>query len=440
MRHFDMRSTVTDAYARSLIDHHPLEVARVLEGLDLDQALAELLELPARSRPLVVENFSEPFAARLLGRAEAGDRREWLREMPSEVAVDILAHVSNADAERFLAELPTLHREEVEELRGYPEDTAGSAMSPEVTALRADATVADALTRLRRLARVGDGVSYVYVVDEEEELVGVLLMRDLVLALPRTPLREVMIGDVARVYVDDPLERVADVLAERNLLAVPVVDDGERLRGVVSGSALASELVEEGFEDAQKMFGAGADEHASSPAGFAIRKRLPWLQINLATAFLAAAVVGAFESVIAELTVLAAFLPVVAGQGGNAGAQALAVMLRALALGEIRHAASRVVLKEAVVGLVNGVATGAVAGAIAWLATGLPGLGAVVFVAMIGNLAVAGAAGAAIPLLLDRAGQDPAQSSNILLTTVTDIVGFASFLGLAVLARGWLLP
>ncbi|MDZ7704962.1 MAG: magnesium transporter [Trueperaceae bacterium] len=230
------------------------------------------------------------------------------------------------------------------------------------------------------------------------------------------------------------------MLRERQLLAVPVVDDSERVQGVVLATQLVSELQEEGFEDAQKMFGAGSDEHASSTPFFAIRKRLPWLNVNLVTAFLAAATVGAFEGVIAQITILAAFLPVVAGQGGNAGAQALAVMLRSLAFEEVDIGKPRRVLsKEAFVGLVNGLQTGLVAGVAAALFSGNVALGLVIFAAMTVNLVVAGVAGAAIPLVMERLGQDPAQSSNIILTTITDVFGFASFLGLAVLARDYLI-
>ena len=249
-----------------------------------------------------------------------------------------------------------------------------------------------------------------------------------------------MVPDVLRVYADDPLDEVRDALLERNLLSVPVVDDREHLRGVILATQLVSELQEEGFEDAQKMFGAGSDEHASSSAGFSIRKRLPWMQVNLLTAFLAAAVVGAFDGIIAQLTILAAFLPVVAGQGGNAGAQAQAVMLRSLALEDVDIGRSRkVLLKEGIVGAVNGAATGVVAGLAASLFSGNVALGVVVASAMTVNLLVAGVAGAGIPIIMERLGQDPAQSSNIILTTVTDVLGFASFLGFAVLARPWLL-
>ena len=431
---------IQDDLARALVETHPLEAARILERLEPHEVIEELSRFEGELRAPVLEWFSPDFAARVLQELPPEEAAQLVRELPFEDTNDIFEYLPERERQALLERLPSAHVEELEELADYEEDTAGSIMSPDYVALREGATVADALTRLRRLALVGREVNYVYVIDEVRALKGVLLMRDLVLNLPRTPLSRVMVGNVLRVYADDPLDEVRDVLLERNLLSVPVVDEREHLRGVILATQLVSELQEEGFEDAQKMFGAGSDEHASSSAGFSIRKRLPWMQVNLLTAFLAAAVVGAFDGIIAQITILAAFLPVVAGQGGNAGAQAQAVMLRSLALEDVDIGRSRkVLLKEAVVGAVNGAATGVVAGLAAWLFSGNVALGVVVASAMTVNLLVAGVAGAGIPIIMERLGQDPAQSSNIILTTVTDVLGFASFLGFAVLARPWLL-
>jgi magnesium transporter len=431
---------ITDDLARALVETHPLEAARILERLEPHEVTEELARFEAELRAPVLEWFSPEFAARVLHELSPEEAAQLVRELPSEDSNDILEYLPESDRQAVLERLPSAHAEELELLAEYEDDTAGSIMSPEFVALRSGATVADALTRLRRLALVGREVNYVYVVDEDRVLQGVLLMRDLVLNLPRTPLAQVMVTDVLRVYAEDPLDEVRDALLERNLFSVPVVDERERLRGVILATQLVSELQEEGFEDAQKMFGAGSDEHASSSAAFSIRKRLPWMQVNLATAFLAAAVVGAFEGVIAQITILAAFLPVVAGQGGNAGAQAQAVMLRSLALNDVDIGRSRkVLLKEGLVGIVNGAATGVVAGIAAALFSDNVALGVVIAAAMTVNLLIAGVAGAGIPIIMERLGQDPAQSSNIILTTVTDVLGFASFLGFAVLARPWLL-
>jgi magnesium transporter len=426
--------------ARELTESHPLETARVLERLGPEACWAFLAELPTEQRAAIAEGFTPAYGARVLQQADPEALTAILRDLPSEVTADMLEYLAPEQRESWLEALPQSHAREIAELSDYPEGSAGSVMSPEFVALREEATVADALTRLRRLALVGRGVNYVYVTGEDGTLAGVLVMRDLALAPATRRLRDIMVRNVFRVYTTDDLDAVADLLLEKGLLAAPVVDDGERLRGVIFATQLVSELQEEGFEDAQKMFGAGSDEHASSSAGFAIKKRLPWMSVNLGTAFLAAAVVGAFEGVIAQLTILAAFLPVVAGQGGNAGAQSLAVMLRSLALGEVdARAPRRVLAKEALVGFVNGLGTGVVAGLIAAVVSGNWALGAVIALAMTGNLVVAGVAGAAIPVVMERLGQDPAQSSNIILTTITDVVGFASFLGLALLARPWLL-
>ena len=431
---------ITDDLARALVETHPLEAARILERLEPHEVTRELDRFEPDLRAPVLEWFSPDFAARVLQELSSEEAARLVRELPSDDTQDILEYLPDNNRQALLRLLPSSRAEELEELGEYEEDTAGSLMSLEFVALREGAVVADALTRLRRLALVGRDVNYVYVVDEARILKGVLLMRDLVLNLPLTPLKQLMVGDVLRVYADDPLDEVRDVLLERNLLSVPVVDDDERLRGVILATQLVSELQEEGFEDAQKMFGAGSDEHASSSAGFSIRKRLPWMQVNLLTAFLAAAVVGAFDSMIAQVTILAAFLPVVAGQGGNAGAQAQAVMLRSLALEDVDIGRSRkILLKEGLVGMVNGAATGVVAGIAAAYFTDNVALGVVIAAAMTVNLLVAGVAGAGIPIIMERLGQDPAQGSNIILTTVTDVLGFASFLGFAVLARPWLL-
>ncbi|MEZ4605250.1 MAG: magnesium transporter [Deinococcales bacterium] len=430
---------LTSELARTLIEEHPIDTSRVLERLSPLEAWAALVLIDAEYRFEIVENFSPEFAARVLALAGTDQATPIIRELPSEIATDILQHLSDDFQRSVLEELPNLHSDEIEALSEYAEDTAGSLMSPEYVGLRDNASVKDAYTRLRRLAMVGRSVNYVYVVDDDDVLKGVLIMRDLVLAAPQTLLKDIMITNIIKAYVDDDIDSVADKLLEEKLLALPVVDDKDRLKGVIAATQLVKDLQEEGFEDVQKMFGAGSDEHASSGIAYTIRQRLPWLQVNLVTAFAAGAVVSLFDSVIAQFTILAAFLPVVAGQGGNAGAQALAVMLRAIALDEVDvRKPKRVLVKEALVGLFNGLIVGLSAGLVAALVGKSIALGLVVTLSMMANLVIAGVSGAAIPLIMERLGQDPAQSSNIILTTVTDIVGFAAFLGLAMLARPWL--
>ena len=426
--------------ARTLIEEHPIDTARVLARLSPTEAWAALVLIAEPFRVEIVESLPAEFAAKVLKIAGLEPSLQLVREMHSEITTDILEYLPEGFNAEILAQLPNLHSEELEHLAQYDEDTAGSVMSPEFVALRAKATVADALTRLRRLGIVGKAVNYVYVIDDEENLQGVLVMRDLVLAPLNTLLEEVMLKDLVKVYTNDELDYVADKLIEEKLLALPVVDNSEKLRGVIDATDLVRDLQEEGFEDAQKMFGAGSDEHADSSPLYTISRRLPWLQLNLITAFLAAIVVGVFDDIIGQMTILAAFLPVIAGQGGNAGAQALAVMLRALALEEVDpRKPRRVLFKESLVGLINGLAIGITAGVIAAIFTNNFTLGLIIFLAMVVNFIVAGISGATIPMVMQRLGQDPAQSSNIILTTITDVIGFAAFLGFAFLAKPWLI-
>ncbi len=233
---------------------------------------------------------------------------------------------------------------------------------------------------------------------------------------------------------------MAQQLTAKHYLAAPVIDAERKLIGVVQSDRLAGDVKDEATEDILKMVGASRDEKTGSSILLSMKQRLPWLQINLITAFLAASVVGLFEDVIARITVLAVFLPVVAGQGGNAGAQSLAVVMRGLVLREVRAGMMlKVIRKEVLLGALNGVITGIITAVIAWLWHGNPYLGLVIGLAMIVNLMAAGLAGAAIPLTMKSLGFDPAQSSSIILTTVTDIVGFFSFLGFATLFQAYLM-
>jgi magnesium transporter len=229
-------------------------------------------------------------------------------------------------------------------------------------------------------------------------------------------------------------DEMVELLTQHVLSSLPVVDDEGHLVGVVRYEQLVTAAQENASVDLQTMFGASRDEKALSKPLFAVKKRLPWLQINLLTAFLAAAVVGLFEETIATYTALAILLPVVAGQSGNTGAQALAVVIRGLALREISSAHwRRVVLKETMVAALNGVAVALSTALAVYIWSRSFGLTLVIGIAMVMSMAIAGTAGAGIPLLLNKLGQDPAQSSSIILTTVTDVAGFFSFLGIATL-------
>jgi magnesium transporter len=273
-----------------------------------------------------------------------------------------------------------------------------------------------------------------FIVDSERRLTGTVDIHDLMIAEPTDLLKEIARAPSAAVSPFDDREEVAERLRDFNADVLPVIDIHGRLIGAIRHEALLKTLEEAASVDIQMMVGAGREERALSEPQFAVRKRLPWLQINLATAFLAAAVVGIFESTIAQFTALAVLLPVVAGQSGNAGAQALAVTMRGLALREIstRHW-FRVLFKEMRVGIINGLAIAATSGIGVFVWSRNFGLALVISIAMVLSMVTAGIAGALIPIALTRLGSDPAQSSTIVLTTVTDVAGFMSFLGIATL-------
>ena len=275
--------------------------------------------------------------------------------------------------------------------------------------------------------------------DEEGHLKATVSLQDLAVSPPKDRLSRIMKPAMAFVHALSPREEIVELLTQYRLSTLPVVDLDHRLLGVLRYAALVTAAAEEATADIQTMVGASKEERALSKISFAVRKRLPWLEINLATAFLAAAVVGLFEETIARYTALAVLLPVVAGQSGNTGAQALAVVMRGLALREVRlRHGMRLLMKELSVGFLNGVVVAATTSFFVYLWSRSVGLALVIGLSMVASMAIAGLAGAAIPVLLTYLKQDPAQSSSIILTTVTDVAGFFSFLGIATLLSGML--
>ena len=303
-------------------------------------------------------------------------------------------------------------------------------MNPNVFALSEDMTAGESITALQQ-ARDVEMVFYLYVVDGRRHLVGVVSLRRLLLVPPETPLKRIMTTDLISVRADMDQEEVARQVASYNILAIPVVDEENKLVGVITVDDVIDVIKDEATEDVYRLAGVASDDRVFTRASDSLRRRLPWLIVNLATAFMAASVVAIFEPTISKVTALAVFMPIVAGMGGNAATQTLAVIVRGIALGELTWGNSRTALfKEIVVGLGNGVATGLVAAAVVWITRGQPILGMILGMAMIINMFVAAAAGTLIPLALRALKVDPALASSVFITTLTDVFGFLSFLGL----------
>jgi magnesium transporter len=394
------------------------EVARLLEKQSVVDAAEVVGHLTADMAAQAIERLTDESAASILTRIE-----------PTRAA-SLLARIDEDSKNRILNSLaPSLSRE-LEELLAYPGDSAGNLMDARVTTFRSDMTVENVLRRLREYPR--RNLQEVFVVDEGGRLLGAVAVQALAVSRPKIRLDEILAPVRAFVEPMAPREDVVEILTEHRLTTLPVVDHEQRLLGVIRQDALVAATAEEASVDIQTMVGASKEERALSTPSFAMRKRLPWLEINLGTAFLAASVVGIFEETIARYTALAVLLPVVAGQSGNTGAQALAVVMRGLALREVRvrHWA-RLLRKEVTVGFLNGVAVALTTSFFVYLWSRSPGLALVIGISMVASMAIAGLAGAGIPLLLTVLRQDPAQSSSIILTTVTDVAGFFSFLGIA---------
>jgi magnesium transporter len=423
---------------RFLLDF-PGEAARELEAMPAEDAAALLASHAPRAAVRAWEALAPDVAREVLERLPPELARHVLTESEPASSVAVLSQLEPAERETMLVRVDKEVARELRELAAYPENSAGRLMDARVGPLRAGMTVADAIERLRAIRR--RGLRELFVVDDEGRLAGRIEMQDLALADRGRPLSEIQRGIVAAVRDLDPREEVVDVLQREPISVLPVVNHAGRFIGVIRQSELMSAVEEETSVDIQTMVGASPDERALSRPWFAVKKRLPWLQINLLTAFLAAAVVGLFESTIAKFTALAVLLPVVAGQSGNAGAQALAVTMRGLLLREIslRHWPG-VLWKEAATGMVNGLAVAATTALGVYYWSRSIGLVYVITMAMVISMVVAGIAGALVPILLRRFGQDPATASSIILTTVTDVVGFFSFLGIATLFAAMLTP
>jgi magnesium transporter len=411
----------------------PHEAARELEALPARAASELLSVLPARAVVRAWQALTRDNARAVLERLPAPLRVHVLTEAEPAVSAAVLAQLTPRRRGAMLARLDPQVARELAAMLDYPEGSAGQLMDFRLTPLRANLSAGEALSRVRS-GRQPD-LRELFVVDDEGRLAGRVEVQDIAVADEATPLREVTRRILAVAQELDPREELVELLQQRPITALPVVDHAGRLVGVIRQATLVAAVEAESSVDIQTMVGASRDERALSGPLFAVRKRLPWLHINLVTAFLAAAVVGMFEGIIAKVTALAVLLPVVAGQSGNAGAQALAVTMRGLVLREIslRHW-PRVLLKEAATGTLNGIAVAITTAAGVWLWSHSAGLVGVIAASMVISMIVAGVAGALVPVVLRRLGQDPATASSIILTTVTDVVGFLSFLGIATLA------
>lgn len=394
---------------------------RVLRLIPLDYASEAVAEMDHEAAAELVEAMREARAVRLLEGLDMDD------------SADIMAEMEHADRERLLGSISPEDAATLRELIAYEPDSAGGIMNPEVATVTPEMTVLQTVRHIQKLSDEIEHIPYVYVTDKERKLLGVVSMRDLVFAGASDKISSIMNRDLHDLCtVDMDQEEAARIMADSNLNCLPVVNDRQQLVGIITHDDVLDVIRAEATEDFQKIVGAGGDETINDGVSESVKRRFPWLVVNLITAGLAGGVVALFEEQIEALAVLAVCMPVVANLGGNTGAQTLAIVIRSLALDELQPGDARAVFtRETLKGLLNGLLIGVLAALAVTLYQGDFRIGLVVLAAMILSMAYAGAAGAIIPILLKRLNLDPAQSSSIFVTATTDIFGFAVFLSMA---------
>ena len=408
---------------------HPVDQGEVLAGLPRELRQSLLAELDASVVAGILEFLEPGKLAEMVGGREPADLAQILDLTGPDVAVDLLRQIPEEKRQETLEAMGGAA--EVTELLQYQDDTAGGLMTPDYPVVMETTTTPNALDQLRLLGSGAEDINSVLVVDGQQRLVGSLSITRLALARPNFLVGDIMDREINSVTAETDQEECARIMQRYNLSFLPVVDGEGRFTGVILAEDLVDVVVEEATEDMFRIASVGG-ERIAGPLSKSLRNRLPWLYINLATAFLAAVMVSLFESTISRVVALAVFLPVVASQGGIGGTQTVTLVVRSMALGDLpRRLGLRLLVRELALGLIHGVALGVVVGIVAYLWKGNFTLGVVLGLAILGNMLVAGMFGAGVPLLLRHLRMDPAVSSAVFVTTFTDVIGFVLFLGLA---------
>lgn len=416
-----------------------LQVVSSLHPADQAEVFSKLSE---GQREAFIALLSAEQAAHLLEHLDDDDLRDVVSQMPRASLARVLDKVDNDIAAYILRTLPPsesarvlsimAEATDVAPILEHAESTAGGLMTRGFVALHPDMTVAEAINYLRLVKPDVEEAYYLYVMDRFNHLIGVLSLRHLIIAPANTRLSDIMNRQVIAVPADADQEEAARLISHYRLRALPVLDDDGRLLGVITVDDLMEVAEEEATEDMYRMVGLSEMETIYMPLARSVGRRLPWLMVNLVTAFIAALTVSTFEPTIAKIAALAIFMPMVAGQGGNAGIQTLTLVVRSIALGEVELRDTwQVIIKQIGVSAVNAMVIGFIVAMVAWMWQGNPTLGLIVGLAMFMNMVVAGLFGALVPIGMRWLRLDPALASGIFVTMMTDVMGFFFLLGLA---------
>ncbi len=420
--------------AKPLLKHlHPSDIAKVLEDVSPETRKRIIRLLPVETASeAIVEMDEESRPEELLMQLTPSQAAKIIEELDPDDAADLLAQIPLKDLRLIMARLQEEDTKQIEQLMTYDEETAGGLMTPELLKVPDDFSKREAMEEVLRISDEMEDFYVIYVVDDNDVLLGTVSINDLIRAKPWVKVRELIDENCVKVHVDTDQEEVARMISKYNLAAIPVVDSEGRLLGRITFDDVMDVLEDESTEDILRIAGVSEDEELSGGWSNAVKSRLPWLMVNLITAFMAGLVINTFSDTIDKIVIIASFMPIVAGVAGNSATQALAVTIRRISTDRVNASQNfKVILKELIVGMVNGLLLGTITGVAAFLLGGNPLLGLVVFMAMVGNLLIGAFAGSAIPLFLNRINVDPAVASSILMTALTDILGFTLLLGLA---------
>jgi magnesium transporter len=416
---------------------HEADLGDLIEAIEPDDRV-KLVELTGADFHFSALNeVDDSVREEILEELEPATVAEGVRELESDDAVELLEGLDEEDQEEILEKLPAKERDTLERSLLYPENSAGRRMQTEFITVPPDWTVGQAIDYMRDTPDLPDRFYEIYAVDQAKHWQGAVALDSLLRTRRPVPLSDLIDENRRRVSVLDDQEEVARLFGKYNLVAAPVVDTTDRLVGVITIDDVVDVIEEEADEDLKALGGVTSDEELSDSVWTIARGRFNWLLVNLATAFLASSVLGLFEGQLEKMVALAVLAPIVASQGGNAATQTMTVAVRALATRELgSNNAMRVVMREGLVGLVNGLAFAVITGiaAVAWFR--ITGLGIVIGLAIICNLVAGALGGILVPMVLEKMRADPAVASGTFVTTITDVVGFFSFLGIATLWFG----
>ncbi|CBH20254.1 putative magnesium transporter [Acetoanaerobium sticklandii] len=418
---------------------HPVDFLEALGEFD-DDPLIILEKLPDEYVALLLDYAEDDEKFNLLSLFSKNRQAQIISEMSSDELVDLLGTLDEDEQNEIITNMNTEEVEEVKTLLSYDPESAGGIMATEFISIKETDTVNETINYLRTMAPDSETPYYIYVVDDLDVLKGVVPLRQIIVSTPDTLIKDIMIENIISAPVDMDQEEVSHIFEKYGFMAIPVVDHNGEILGIITVDDVMEIMKEEYTEDMFRLAGLDEEEKVAGTVIGAIKSRLPWLLVNLVTATLAAKTVSLFENTIAQIVALATFMPMVAGMGGNAGSQTLTLIIRGIAIGEISYENQAGILKkEIAIGIINGLCLGLVVGVLGYFWVGSLAFGFVIGTAMLLNLIVATISGYLVPILLKKVGIDPALASAVFVTTVTDVLGFFFFLGLATVMLQYLI-